>query len=105
MAIAKCTHSSCKGRKTEFGNLGRKVPTLEPVLAGEKEKEPSHACEVATEKMEPGSSPSGKARAGTGEVRSGYKEKHFPQEDSPAASRLPGEVVLTPTLEVCRIKP
>lgn len=88
----------------EFGNLGRKVLTLELVLAGDK-KEPSHACEVAMEKMEPGSSPSGKARAGTGEVRSGYKEKHFPQEDSPAASRLPGEVVLAPTLEFCRIKP
>lgn len=41
-------------KETELGNLGRRVLNLEPVLAGEKEKEPSHTCEVVTEKLEPG---------------------------------------------------
>ena len=93
------------GEKTKLGNLGRKVLALELVLAGGKEKEPSHACEVVMEKTEPGPSRDGRASAGTGEVRSRYKEKHFPHEESPAARRLPGEVVPAPSLEVCRIKP
>lgn len=68
------------GEKTEFGNLGRKVLTLDAVLAGEKEKEPSHTCRVVMEKVEPGSSGGRRARAGPGDVQSRYKEKHFPLE-------------------------
>lgn len=70
---------------------------MKPVLAEGNKEEPSH--KVVTE-MEPGSSHDGMVRAGTREVWSGYKEKHFLQYDS-----VQREVVLAPSLKVCRIKP
>lgn len=49
--------------KTEFSTLGRKVLTLKPDLARGKEKEPSRACEVVMEKMEPGCSLGGRVES------------------------------------------
>lgn len=76
--------------------MRRKVLTFKPVLAEDNKEKPCH--KVVTE-MEPGSSYDGMVRARTGEVWSGQK-KQFLQYDSEQT-----DVVLVPSLEVCRIKP